>query len=159
MSSEQLISHLNTLGTIIAMATGIAGFILGWFGFKASKLSAMTEFFLRGDSEEIADAKNYVFAKAENSETFDATDKLASRVASHYEFWGKMQKLGYLPLNTFEGASGITMINLYTILYPFIEKRRRGEDKGGIKNLLYAKNFENLKGTVERKYKYKQTVY
>ena len=109
----------------------------------------MKEFFMRGDSDEIAEAKRYVFEMVKDKKDFNVNDHLASRVASHYEFWGKMVKLGYLPIKTFSGAAGRTAVNLYEALKPMIENRRH---RGNPSNPEYARDFLWLKTKIENKY-------
>ena len=139
---------IKLLGTIVAIIAGVIGFVLGVLSYRRTKLSAITEFYLRGDSEEIIESKSYVFEKGRKGEPINVYDHIASKLASHYEFWGKMVHQGYLPLKTFDGAAGITMIKAYTILLPMIEERRF------LQNSHYAKEFLWMKGRVERKYKF-----
>lgn len=59
-----------------------------------------------------------------------------------------MVQKGFLPLWIFKSASGPSVVRLYSILTPYIDKRRETN------NQHYGKGFEYLVKRIKKEYKY-----
>jgi len=83
---------------------------------------AVKTYYADGDSKELRDARKNIF---------DGTNGSEDVFCNFYEKWGRLVEMGYLPVEIFNGPSGISISNAALRLEPFLAGRRRENEKYG----------------------------
>lgn len=129
-----------TLDTILVIVSGIAswltaltGLIFGYKSWKTSKVDAAKQFMEAENSEELFKARHAIYSC---QDIFEVKEIYLTQVASHYHFWGLMVKKGFLPKWVFQGDPGESALQLYSLLKPYIDKRR-DEKKSYAENYIW----------------------
>lgn len=88
---------------------------------------------LTGKYTKLFEARHAIYSC---QDIFQVKEIYLTQVASHYHFWGLMVKKGFLPKWVFQGEPGESALQLYSLLKPYIDKRR-DEKKSYAENYIW----------------------
>lgn len=132
------------IGTI---ASGISAIIMSYSAIRTSQFEAIKEYFLNGDTTEMAGFRKKMYDYENGIASFD--EKAAGGLCNYFHFWGMMVQRRYLPLWIFDSASGPSICRLYVIMEDYIFEKRKVNEK-------YAHHFEELVTRIDKKYGFKK---
>ena len=89
---------------------------------------AVKTYYAEGDSDLLRNARRSIF---------DGTTGTEDVFCNFYEKWGRLVEMGYLPIEIFNGPSGVSISNAAIELEPFLAERRS-------KNEKYAQSYLRL---------------
>ena len=81
---------------------------------------AVKTYYADGDSKELRDARKNIF---------DGTNGSEDVFCNFYEKWGRLVEMGYLPVEIFNGPSGVSISNAALKLESFLAERRKENEK------------------------------
>ena len=150
---------LTIWAIITALIIPLLAIVFPWLEHRRNLYHSTLEFLSQGNTDAEKDRRKTVykrFEKAHQLSIEDITELDADgdlgRIISFYDGWANMVKKNYLPLKTFKGINGVTVIRLFFILRPYILKRRNNDPtiiindntKILVPTSLYAADFEYL---------------
>lgn len=123
-------SDISAAALFSAIAVGIAALLRQmfqqWLDVSKSTWAAVHQYYTDGDTP--AHVKYREEIHAGNTEN-------ASHFCNYFEKWGRLTRMGYLPIEIFGGSSGAAISRLLVPLVPFIVEMR-GKD-----NPFYAESY------------------
>lgn len=132
---------ISIISAVMTWITALTGLVFGYKSWRNSKLDAVKQFMEAENSEELFQARHELYHCKYLGEMQELS---ATKISSHYHFWGLMVKRGYLPIWVFDGEPGESAIQLYYLLEGYIKKRRCTKTK-------YAENFTWLILKIEKR--------
>ena len=113
------------LGTLLA----VTQWLVAQFRETArTSWEAVKTYYADGDSDILRNARRSIF---------DGTTGAEDVFCNFYEKWGRLVEMGYLPIEIFNGPSGVSISNAAIKLEPFLTERRG-------KNEKYAQSYLRL---------------
>ncbi len=136
-----------------AVIIGIIGLLFTVIQFIKDILiirrQTLKEYFEKGDSIEHQHNRFIIRHNDKKFEEYKEDEEFMTAISStvqFFEYWSRLQKLGYLPLSAFKDSSGIGACKMYEVLEEYICERRKD-------NKFYACNFEWLCKKINKRYK------
>jgi hypothetical protein len=121
------------LGALLALVQWIVGQLRE---AARTRWEAVRTYYAEGDSKELIDSRASIFAE----EDFNK----ANVFCNFYEKWGRLVVMSYLPVEVFNGPSGVSISNAAIKLEPFLKTQRES-------NARYAESYLRLVDLIQRK--------